>query len=157
MKYILSSLTALLTFTTMGDPLVAATPAPTTAKPVKPVVTPLALAPGIKRGTLSPEGRTIAARIYGAPDPHITELQSQIAALKAERAALIASPPIDLDKLEPMLRQEELLSTELRARLNDRLMLLLRQLPEADRAIALQNMANPARPQSSVPAVKPVN
>jgi len=121
------------------------------APPAAPVTrpAPLALAPGVKRGVLSPEGRTITARVYGTPDTRIGQLQAEISAIRQQRTALIARTPIDLDKLEPLLRQEELLQTELRSRNNDRLMLLLRSLPEVDRVVVLQNMANPARPQSS--------
>jgi hypothetical protein len=126
----------------------AATPPASAVAKAAPVA-PLALAPGMKRAAMSPEGRTIASRVYGTPDPRINEIKAQIAALGQQRMQLISAAPVDLEKLEPLLRQEELLQTELRARNNDRLMLFLRSLPEADRYPALQTMMNPVKPQSS--------
>lgn len=139
---------AFLSLVVMPIAVHAATP-PSTA-PIKPLV----LSPGVKRPPMSAEGRTIAARIWSAPDARMSELQSQIAALAQQRLQLISIAPVDLDRLEPLLRQEELLQTELRARKNDRLMLLLRSLPEADRYPALQSLMNPVKPQSSA---KPAN
>lgn len=138
---------ALLALLAVPAIAMAATPPATTAKPAP--AAPLTLAPGAKRAAMSPEARTIAARIYGTPDPQIAKLQADIAALRQQRLQLISTMPIDIEKLDPLLRQEELLQTELRTRNNDRLMLFLRSLPEADRYPALQNMMNPVKPQSS--------
>jgi len=131
----------------------AAPPPSISASGAKPAPTkPLVLTPGMKRPVMSPEGRTIAARIWSTPDARMTELQSQISAMTQQRMQLISAAPVDIDQLERLLREEELLQTELRARKTDRLMLLLRSLPEADRYPALQNLMNPVKLQSSKPA-----
>ncbi len=118
-------------------------------RPAKPAPVQLTTQP--RRATLSPEGRAVTQRIYGTPDPRMAELTASLAALKADRVQLITSLPVDLDRLEALLRKEETLQAEFRTRTNDRLMALLRELPEIDRAAMLQNMANPARPTSSIP------
>lgn len=116
---------------------------------------PVKLVAGAARTPLSDEGRTIAAKIYGTPDPRSQQLAADLAALRAERAAMVATPPIDLDRLETLLRKEEALQAESRTRANDRLITLLRALPESDRVIMLQNMANPPKPASGKPAPPP--
>jgi len=123
--------------------------------PPAPKPAPIKLVPGPQRAPLSDEGRTIAAKIYGTPDPRSTQLAADLAALRAERAAMVAAPPIDLDRLEALLRKEEALQAESRTRANDRLMTLLRALPEPDRIIMLQNMANPPKTVTAKPATPP--
>ncbi len=127
-------------------PKAAAKPAAAPAKP------PLALAPGTRRVTLSAEGNAIAAKVMGAPDPRMGEIQTEVASIKREQAKLITGPAIDVDKLEPLLKREEALLTEVRSRKNDRMIALLRALSDPDRVALLQTLANPAQPQNSKPA-----
>lgn len=113
---------------------------------------PLAPTPGAvpaRRITLSPEGRAVAARIIGTPDPRAKEIQAEMTTLRQQKAQMIAGTAVDVDKLEPILRREEALQTELRTRQNDRLLSLLRALPDADRIALLHSMANPARPDGA--------
>jgi len=134
-----------------GAAFAVTTPAPkpplATAKPVAPMV----LAPGARRITLSPEGRTIAQRIMSVPDPRVGQIQAEMATIRTEKLKMIGGTTIDVEKLEPMLRREEALQSELRTRQNERLLTLLRALPDSDRVALLQNLANPAKPQSSKP------
>lgn len=102
--------------------------------------------------TLSAEGRTIAARIMGAPDPRTTQIQAEVATIRQQKLAMITGPTVDVDKLEPLMRREEALQTEFRARQNDRLLVLLRALPDADRQALLQTLANPAKLPNAKPA-----
>lgn len=125
----------------------AVKPAPVSAKPAAPI----ALTPGAKRVTLSPEGNAIASHIYGAPDPRAAQIQSEIASIKQEQAKLIAGPTVDIDKLEPLMRREQELQSEARMRRNDRLLTLLRALGDPDRKALLVNLANPAKPQNAKP------
>ncbi|MDB5687514.1 MAG: hypothetical protein JWR77_2103 [Rhizorhabdus sp.] len=119
-----------------------------------PKPTPVKIVAGPQRAPLSDEGRTIAAKIYGTPDPRSQQIAADLAALRAERTAMVAVSPIDLDRLEAVLRKEEALLAEARTRANDRLMTLLRALPEADRIITVQNMAIPPKPAAK-PATTP--
>ena len=132
----------------------AATPAakPAAKPPVALAAKPMALSPGVRRITLSPDGSAIAQRIMGAPDPRIGQIQTEIASIKQEQLKLIAGPTVDIDKLEPLLRREEALLSEVRSRKNDRMIQLLRALGDADRVALLQTLANPAQLQNSAPA-----
>lgn len=129
--------------------LAAPTPAPKAAPAAKPA--PLPLTPGARRITLSAEGRTIAQRIMSVPDPRVGQIQAEMTSIRAEKLKMIGGPAVDVEALEPILRREEALQTELRTRQNDRLMTLLRALSDPDRVALLQNLANPAKPQSSKP------
>lgn len=126
----------------------SAAPKPAAATPAK----PLALAPGTRRVVLSPEGNAIAAKVMAAPDPRMAQIRAEIASLKQEQLKLIAGPAVDVDKLEPLFRREELLQTELRTRTVDRMLSLLRALTDPDRVALLQSLARPAQPQNSKPA-----
>lgn len=128
-----------------------------TTKP--PAAAPLPLVPGARKISLSPEGRAIAARVFGEADPRTGQIQAELAQLKQQKLEVVAAASIDVDKLEGIVRKEEALQSELRTRQNDRLLSLLRALPEGDRAALVQALINPAKPQNSVgtaPA-KPAN
>ncbi|TZG28831.1 hypothetical protein [Sphingomonas montanisoli] len=126
-------------FAALAVPAFAAAP-----RPVAPA--PVVLTPGANWSGLSPEGRTIAAQVYAEPDPRAGQLKSEIDALRLERLQLIAAVPIDVDALEMLLKKDEALQAERRKRSNDKLIELLRALPEADRATLLKTLAAPARP-----------
>ncbi|KRB94520.1 hypothetical protein ASE22_00800 [Sphingomonas sp. Root720] len=145
-------------FLVVSSVAIAAVPS---AKPAMPatapgkVLAPTAGAVPVRRITLSAEGRTIAARIIGTPDPRTKEIQAELGTIRQQKAQLIAGAAVDVEKLEPMLRREEVLQGELRTRQNDRLLSLLRALPDADRIALLHSMANPAKPdgvRAPVPA-----
>jgi hypothetical protein len=130
----------------IASPVIAlAQNAPLPKKAALPKAAPVQLVEGPKRAPLSDEGRAIQARIYGAPDPRMSQLNGDLAALRAERANLTRTPPVDLDQLEALLRREETILAEVRTRNNDRLMALLRALSEPDRQIMFENMNIPAR------------
>jgi len=138
-----------------GVMLAAAAPAATKAAPSRSATPaapePMALTPGAKRINLSPEGRAIASKIMGAPDPRLPQLQAEMATLRQEKLQFIAGPTVDVAKLEPLLRREEALQAEFRTKQNDRLIALLKALPDPDRLALLQTLANPPKPQSSKP------
>jgi len=133
------------------SPTILAAQAPARTK--VPPVAPVQLVQGPQRMPLSPEGRAIQARVYGVPDPQLLQLNADLVALRDQRTQMIAAPPVDLAQLEALLRREETLMAQIRTRNNDRLMELLRALPETDRETMLQNMnIAPARkPQAVVP------
>ncbi|KKC27637.1 hypothetical protein [Sphingomonas sp. SRS2] len=134
----------------VAAPSPAPKPAAAASKP-KPAA-PIPLAPGVRRITLSAEGRAIAQRIMSVPDPRVGQIQAEMTAIRAEKLKLVSGTSIDVDTIEPLLRREEALQSELRTRQNERLLTLLRALPDPDRLALLQNLANPAKPQSSKPA-----
>jgi uncharacterized membrane protein len=112
---------------------------------------PVQLVESAKRIPMSDEGRAIAAKMYSTPDSRTAQITSDLVALRTERAQMIVTPPVDIDRLEALLRKEEALTAEARVRADDRLLVLLRALPEADRAIMLQNLLNAQK----VPVAKP--
>lgn len=116
---------------------------------------PVQLVESAKRLPMSDEGRAIAARLYSTPDPRSAQIAIDLSALRAERAQMIATPPIDIDRLDALLRKEEALTAEARSRANDRLLAMLRALPEPDRAVMLQNLLNAQKNSASRPAVTP--
>lgn len=103
------------------------------------------------RGALSPEGRAIAAKIVGVPDPRAGQIQAEMVTIRQQKAQIIGGTAIDVDRLEPLLRREEALQSEFRMRQNDRLLALLRALTDPDRVALLQSLANPARLQNAKP------
>jgi uncharacterized membrane protein len=144
----------------IGQAAVPAKPKPTEATaPKAPAATPLPLVPGSRKITLSPEGRTIAARVFGEADPRTGVIQAELGQLKQQKLEVVGAASIDVDKLEAIVRKEELLQSELRTRQNDRLLSLLRALPEGDRAALVQALVNPAKPQNSggTATAKPAN
>lgn len=144
----------------IGHAAVPAKPKPAeAAAPKAPAATPLPLVPGSRKISLSPEGRTIAARVFGEADPRTGQIQAELGQLKQQKLEVVGAASIDVDKLEAIVRKEEFLQSELRTRQNDRLLSLLRALPEGDRAALVQALVNPAKPQNSGGATpaKPAN
>ncbi|WP_340315525.1 hypothetical protein [Rhizorhabdus argentea] len=135
----------------LSSAAIAAPPKPA-ARPAGNAGSPMALSPGVRRVPLSPDGNAIAARIMGEKDPRVAQIQMDLAAIRQEKAQFLSGSTVDVDKLEPLMRREEGLQTELRAKQNDRLLELLRALSDPDRVALLQNLASPARAQSSRPA-----
>lgn len=148
------ALAAGLPVAVQAAPSPAAKPKPAATTPAKPSA-PLALTPGTRRVVLSPEGNAIAAKLMGAPDPRMGQIRAELATLKQEQFKLIAGPAVDVDKLEPLFRREEVLQTEIRTRTVDRMLSLLRALSDPDRVALLQSLAKPALPQNSKPAQSP--
>lgn len=147
---------AILSLMLSGAAAMAAVPP---AKSVAPAAkastqTPLPLTPGVRRAAMSPQGIEIAKRMLENPDPRLAQIQAEMAALLQEKAQFVSGAPVDVDKLEPVLRREEALVSEFKKRQNDRLLGLLRALPDADRIAFLQSRAVPAKPQNS-PAPAP--
>lgn len=126
--------------------------AQTSSRTKVPPPAPVQLVQGPQRMPLSAEGRAIQARIYGTPDPQLVQLNADLAALREQRTQMIAMPPVDLDQLDGLLRREEALMGQIRTRNNDRLMELLRALPDADRLTMLQNM-NIAPPKKAATVI----
>jgi uncharacterized membrane protein len=154
---------ALLLLTLLA-PAVAQAAVPAKPKAVEaatkpPAAAPLPLVPGARKISLSPEGRAIAARVFGEADPRTGQIQTELAQLKQQKLEVVGAASIDVDKLEGIVRKEEALQSELRTRQNDRLLSLLRALPEGDRAALVQALINPAKPQNSagIAPAKPAN
>jgi uncharacterized membrane protein len=138
-------------------PVVAqAAPSPAPKPAAAAVPAPTQLPAGSRRVTLSAEGRAIASKVLGTPDPRATEIQTEMATIRQQKLQIVSAPTIDVDKLEPVLRKEETLQSEFRTRQNDRLLALLRALPAQDRSALVQTLVNPAKPANgAAPATAP--
>ncbi len=131
-------------------------PSATAPKPPAGIVAPAAQTPPFRRVPMSVEGNAIAKRMLATPDPRAAAIQAEMATMRQQKLQMLAGASVDIERLEPMLRREEALQTEYRARQNDRLIALLRALPEPDRIAFLQVLANPQRAQTPKP-VDPAN
>ena len=129
---------AVLAVLALGIPALAL--AQTTPPPAPKSIT---AKPGRRLPPLSPDGNAIAHRWFGAPDPQMQEIQKQQQAVRSQIETAFAEPIVDLARVESLIRQEERLSADLRARSNTRLIGLLRELPEADRGPFLRALRPP--------------
>lgn len=106
---------------------------------------------------MSQEGNAIVARINAAPDTRLQQIQAELRGLQQQNLQFVTGGPVDIDKLDASLRRETALITELRARANDRLLMILRALPEPDRIAYLQrsvqvpSASSSAKPQGAKP------
>jgi hypothetical protein len=126
-----------------AKPAVVAAPPPKSALPLQ---------PGTHRASLSPEGNAIAQRIFSTPDPRAAQFQAEFTAIKQEQQKLLVTQPVDMDKLTALVQRAETLQSQVAKAKDDKLLELLRALPEADRGALLQQIFNPAQPQNSRPA-----
>lgn len=109
-------------------------------------------APAYRLRPMSAEGNAIAQRMLTTPDPRTGAIQAELVTIRQQKLQMLAGASVDIERLESMLRREEALQTEYRGRQNDRLIALLRALPEPDRVAFLQVAANPQRSQTPKPA-----
>lgn len=131
--------------------------APVMAAPAKPAPkpagaaaasapTPAAAPAGPRKIVLSDEGRAIASKVYGAPDPQAQALMAEQAGVRGQLDQLVMAASIDVNKLEALMKQEERIQGDLRRRANDRMITLLRALPEADRVVFVRALGASVKP-----------
>ena len=130
----------------------AAQAAPTPAAP-----TVQAPPPAPKRFPgVSDAGNAVLAKAQATPDPVMQGLVRQQRAAHDLLTTAVMAPVIDVDKVTAALRQEEAVQAEVRTHGNDRLLAVLKQLPEDDRGTFLRTlvMARQGRP-AGAPATTP--
>ena len=150
-----------MSLTLPGAAFGVSAPAKSPAKPAvagsKPLSSAPAVPPGaipIRRVTMSPEGIAKVTQMTQTPDPRIQQLVSTEQGLVREKARFLTGDPIDMAKLETLLRREEAVMGELRVRQNDQLLTVMRALSDNDRIALLQNAAiKSGRPQTSPASV----
>ncbi len=123
------------------------TPAPTTAaQPPAPQ-----RFPGV-----SDAGNAILAKAQGTPDPQLQALARQARASHDQLVSAVMAPVIDVDKVTGIIRQEEALQGQIRAHSNDRLLTVLKQLPDEDRGTFLRTLLlSRARPANGAAPLAP--
>ncbi len=131
-------------------PAVAAKPSAAAA--VKPAAGKISV-PVLKRVAMSPEGNKIVQQIAAVPEPRLQQIQTEVQGLLQQKAQFLTGNPIDVGKLEALLRREAALVSEFRTRQDDRLLMIMRALSESDRIAFLQSRAQVSRPPA--PAAAP--
>jgi hypothetical protein len=101
---------------------------------------------------LSEAGNAVVTRSMEQPDPQMLEFSKQRAALGAEFQTAIAQKTIDLGQIEALMKREEQLQDEVRARTRVRILGLLNDLPEADRGPFLRALRVPGSALAAKPA-----
>ena len=122
----------------LSQSAVAAAPAPTPTR-----------FPGV-----SEAGNAALAKAQTAPDPQRQALSRQVRAAHDQLMTAIMAPAIDLDKVTAALRQEEAAQGQLRTHNNDRLITVVKQLPEGDRGTFLRTLML-SRRSGSTPSPAP--
>jgi hypothetical protein len=89
---------------------------------------------------VSEAGNALFAKAQSAPDPAMVTLVRQQRQLRDQLNAAGLAAKVDPDKVEALLRQSEEVAGQIRTRNNDRLLAVLRALPEADRAPFLRGV-----------------
>ncbi|HWI85543.1 MAG TPA: hypothetical protein VNT42_04365 [Sphingomonas sp.] len=120
--------------------------------PAKPAAAPAASPPPASKRFpgVSDAGNAILAKAQGTPDPQLQALAKQQRAAHDLLTTAVMAPVIDVEKVTTALRQQEAVQTQIRTHNNDRLIAVLKQLPEEDRGTFLRTlvMAKAARPAS---------
>lgn len=134
-----------------------AAPAP---KPVigAPTSSAAAQAPATKRFPgVSDEGNAILAKAQATPDPQQQTINRELKAAHDQVIAAVMAPVIDVDKVSAAIRAEEAAQAQARTHNNDRLISVLKQLPDDDkgtflRTLVLSRQQRPAAPPSGTPS-----
>jgi hypothetical protein len=101
---------------------------------------PAAKAPARRIEGMSEAGNAVFAKAQSAPDPDLLALVRQQRQVRDQLSAAALQANIDPDRIEELLRKSEELQAQIRTRNNDRMLGVLRELPEADRAAFLRGV-----------------
>jgi uncharacterized membrane protein len=134
--------------------LLAAGPAQAASVAPKPVVVPPSApaaatqAPAARRFPgVSDEGNAILAKAQSTPDPQQQAISRQLKAAHDQVIAAVMAPVIDLDKVSTAIRAEEAAQALARTHNNDRLIAVLKQLPDDDKGIFLRTLILSRQPR----------
>ena len=119
----------------------AAQAAPVAQKPANPApATPNAASAAKRFPGVSDEGNAILAKAQSASDPQQQAIVKQIRAAHDQVMAAVMAPTIDVDKVAAALRAEEAAQAQVRMHNTDRLIAVLRQLPDDDKGTFLRTL-----------------
>jgi hypothetical protein len=95
---------------------------------------------------VSEAGNAVFAKAQATPDPEMVALARKQRQLRDQLNTAGLAAKVEPDKVEALLRQSEEVAGQIRTRNNDRLLAVLRALPETDRAPFLRGvLTRPAR------------
>lgn len=100
---------------------------------------------------VSDAGNAVLAKAQTTPDPQLQALAKQQRAAHDQLMSAVMAPVIDVEKVTAAVRQEEAAQAQARAHSNDRLLAVLKQLPDDDRGTFLRTlmMSRPQRPAAA--------
>jgi len=135
----------------------AAQAAPVALKPeTTPSVAPAAQAPAAKRFPgVSDEGNAVLAKAQTAPDPQQQSINRQLKAAHDQLIAAVMAPMIDVDKVSAAIRAEEAAQAQARTHNNDRLIAVLKQMPNDDRGNFLRTLVLSRQPRATAAPATP--
>ena len=118
--------------------------------------TPQAPAPKRFPG-VSDAGNAILAKAQATPDPQQQTINRELKAAHDQVIAAVMAPVIDVDKVSAAIRAEEAAQAQARTHNNDRLIAVLKQLPDDDkgtflRTLVLSRQQRPATPSAGAPS-----
>ena len=116
----------------------AATAQTTTTAPAAAKAPPI---PGV-----SPTGMAVVEKYRGAGDTMLPSLVRQQRAVHQQLIAATLATTIDADKIATLLKADEAAQVAVRAHLNDQMIAVVHELPDADRAPFLRALIRPATP-----------
>lgn len=93
---------------------------------------------------VSPAGMAIVDKYRGVGDPQLPSLVRQQRQAHQQLIAATLVTTIDPEKVATLLKADEAAQGAVRAHLNDQMIAVVRQLPEADRAPFLRSLVRPA-------------
>lgn len=98
---------------------------------------------------VSPAGNAILTKLDAQGDPQYAQIRRQQTALKDQLSNAIMVPVIDADKVAGIMRQMDLVQSQLRSRSSERVVAALKALPEADRGPFLRAIARQVGPAAN--------
>ncbi|WP_420140623.1 hypothetical protein [Sphingomonas sp.] len=93
---------------------------------------------------MSDAGNAVFARAQAASDPELAALVRQQRLVRDQLNAASLAATVDLARIEELLRRSEEVQGHIRTRNNDRMLAVLRDLPEGDRAAFLRGVLKSA-------------
>lgn len=138
---------ALLSLSAIAQAAAPAPAPPTSPSPAAPVPKRF---PGV-----SEEGNAVLAKAQITPDPQLQAIVKQQRAAREQLNVAIMAPVIDIDQVAAAFRQDEIAQQQARAHDHDRVVAVLKQLPEEDRGTFLRTLLMTRTARPAPPATRP--
>jgi hypothetical protein len=98
---------------------------------------------------VSPQGNAILTKLDAQGDPQYAQLRRQQTGLKDQLSNAIMVPTIDVDRVAGIMRQMDLIQSQMRSRSSERVVAALKVLPEPDRGPFLRAIAKQVGPAAN--------
>ncbi|MDO6415750.1 hypothetical protein Q4F19_15270 [Sphingomonas sp. BIUV-7] len=98
---------------------------------------------------VSPAGNAILTKLDAQGDPQYSQLRRQQTGLKDQLSNAIMVPTVDVDRVATIMRQMDVIQSQMRTRASERVLTALKTLPEADRGPFLRAIAKQVGPAAN--------